>query len=140
MISKNGVIVIAGESLIYPLLKEDVFLESSLSRNAEKDIFNAGYHTYRAIGALEDELECVMFVTFYHGVLNMIRLGPRWPGLTGLGWDNWSEENELAIKKLNDQWLESYLGSPPYQYKWGKIESEFDAKTGGSDITITYFQ
>lgn len=138
MISKDGSIVIYGAAMIHPSLNEAIFLESSLGRNAERGIFNAGYHTYHTLGVLENKLECSLSVIFYQGTLDMVVMAPRWPGLTSLGWSNWSFENELEIKRKNDVLLEQSLGTPPYHYEWGSVSSEYDAKTGDSSITISY--
>lgn len=52
--------------------------------------------------------------------------------------DGWSREHELGRKTLHDAWLRREVGDPPYQYAWGKIESEFDEKGCVSEIIISY--
>ena len=138
MISKDGSLIISGEATIHPLLTEAMFLDSGLGRSTNKGIFNARYNTYHAIGMLADELECSISLIFREGVLNMVRMTPRWSGLTSSAWSNWSLEDELEIKRKNDALLRRSLGPPPYSYEWGNISSEYDAKTGGSEVTLNY--
>jgi hypothetical protein len=52
--------------------------------------------------------------------------------------DEWTMENELKRKVQHDAWLHAELGMPPYEYAWGKIDSEFDAKGCVSEIIVTY--
>ena len=138
MIEKNGSIFINGKATIRPLLGEATFLESSLGENAQKGVFNAGYHTYRVVGMLKNELECSFWVTFYQGILCAVGMAPRWPGLIVSDWSGWSLENELEKKRKNDNLLEQGLGSPPYNYRWGNISSQYEAKIGSSTIILSY--
>jgi hypothetical protein len=50
----------------------------------------------------------------------------------------WTEENELARKEIHDAWLLREIGRPPYEYPWGAITSEYDAKGCVSEIIVTY--
>jgi hypothetical protein len=52
--------------------------------------------------------------------------------------DEWTMENELKRKAAHDAWLRVELGKPPYDYVWGKIASELDAKGCVSEIIVTY--
>jgi len=52
--------------------------------------------------------------------------------------DEWTMENELKRKAAHDAWLRAELGNPPYEYAWGKIVSELDAKGCISEMIITY--
>lgn len=54
-------------------------------------------------------------------------------------WKNWSEENQIKIKEWNDEWLLNVMGKKsPYKYKWGRVSSVFDIRSGSSDIFIVY--
>ena len=53
-------------------------------------------------------------------------------------WSDWTEENELDMKKRHDKWLEDNIGNPPYNYSWGKISSSYDPRSVSSVITFTY--
>lgn len=54
-------------------------------------------------------------------------------------WENWSEDSEKKLKVTHDNFLEQHLGSPPYDYSWGVIGSNYDPRSGSSMITIRYF-
>ena len=50
----------------------------------------------------------------------------------------WTEDHELERKAVHDEWLRREIGSPPYDYDWGSIASEYDAKGCVSEIIVTY--
>jgi hypothetical protein len=50
----------------------------------------------------------------------------------------WNIEREHERKVKHDEWLRAELGSPPYQYGWGEIASEFDPRGGISEIVVRY--
>jgi hypothetical protein len=52
--------------------------------------------------------------------------------------NQWTNELERQRKGLHDQWLNTELGAPPYQYAWGDVVSEFDQKGCVSEIIVTY--
>jgi hypothetical protein len=52
--------------------------------------------------------------------------------------DGWTEEHELERKAIHDAWLRRELGKPPYEYPWGAVTSEYDAKGCVSEIIVTY--
>jgi hypothetical protein len=52
--------------------------------------------------------------------------------------DAWSEKAAHAAKKRHDHWLAKALGSPPYEYEWGRVESTYDPRSVSSGITVTY--
>ncbi len=54
------------------------------------------------------------------------------------GTDEWTIELELERKSLHDRWLQDELGSPPWNYEWGRVVSEFDAKSVASEIIVVY--
>ena len=54
-------------------------------------------------------------------------------------WEKWSNELEKNNKKMNDEFLLNYLGQPPYNYKWGLIDSYYDSRTSFSVMAIRYF-
>lgn len=53
---------------------------------------------------------------------------------------SWTEEAELQRKKLHEEWLARELGAPPYQFGWGEVVSEYDAKGVSSAIIVVYEQ
>lgn len=50
----------------------------------------------------------------------------------------WTEAHELERMVVHDDWLRRELGSPPYEYAWGSVVSEYDAKGCESEIILTY--
>jgi hypothetical protein len=52
--------------------------------------------------------------------------------------DIWTREYEFERKSKHDAWLRAELGTPPYDYAWGRIDSEFDEKGFASEIIVTY--
>lgn len=136
MIMKNGVITVSGEHIGPGLLEQD-FLRSSLNAASHLEGANDGYTRYRGRGTLENGLSCFFTLIFYKGVLRLMTWKPVWSG-TPTSWRDWSENEELKIKELNDELLKKYLGPPPYKYGWGTIESDYDARGGSSSIVISY--
>ncbi len=135
MLTKDGILIIGNEDTIKPGLLEVDFLASSLGAMTRFNGANDGYSRYSGSGPLEGGLICYFALYFYDGILDMVIWTPKWPG-TGNSWAEWSEEEELRVKELNDRLLEQYLGPPPYSYAWGSIESDYDMKGGSSGIVM----
>ena len=49
------------------------------------------------------------------------------------------DEGRLG-KALHDAWLLREIGKAPYDYAWGSVASEYDAKGCVSEIIVTYAQ
>jgi len=49
-----------------------------------------------------------------------------------------SEENEMERKKLHDKILTANNIESGKEYSWGKVTSEYDARSNSSEIVITY--
>jgi hypothetical protein len=52
--------------------------------------------------------------------------------------DAWSERAALLVKRRHDAWLSRRIGSPPYAYAWGRIESTYDPRSASSSIVVSY--
>lgn len=52
-------------------------------------------------------------------------------------WDEWSEENELAIQRYLDNKLTECLGADRH-FVWGNIGAFYDGKGGASTIVMRY--
>lgn len=52
--------------------------------------------------------------------------------------NEWTEARELERLTVHDTWLRQELGKPPYDYPWGRIVSEYDAKGCESEIILLY--
>jgi hypothetical protein len=55
-----------------------------------------------------------------------------------LSWDKWSEDKELKRKAQHDELLKNAIGNPPYKYSWGLISSNYDPRSGTSNIVLNY--
>lgn len=53
------------------------------------------------------------------------------------GWDNWSEEKELADLEKYKEWLTNELGQQK-EFAWGTVWASYDSKGGSSSIGIRY--
>jgi hypothetical protein len=52
--------------------------------------------------------------------------------------NEWTEARELERMAVHDRWLRQELGKPPYDYPWGRVVSEYDAKGCESGIILLY--
>lgn len=53
-------------------------------------------------------------------------------------WDDWSLEREMKIKRIHDSILDKENKSKQLNQLWGIIESNYDPRSGSSNITIRY--
>jgi len=58
-------------------------------------------------------------------------------------WNNWSEAEELTMKKEHENFLLSQLGPGnagvcSYSYNWGNIDSVYSEIEGASEIIVKY--
>lgn len=53
-------------------------------------------------------------------------------------WENWSEENERERMDLHDCILRESLGSPPYIFPWGIVNSILDPHDRCSVVIVRY--
>ena len=49
-----------------------------------------------------------------------------------------SEAFELERKTSHDAWLRVELGTPPYEYPWGAVTSNYEPRDCSSEIIVTY--
>jgi len=52
--------------------------------------------------------------------------------------DQWSEQVELERKRDHDVWLRRELGEAPNRYDWGRVVSDYDARSCASNIIVYY--
>lgn len=107
------------------------FLASPLGHAAEAIVENGPYVTYR----VKPEPGIGATLLFNHERLENIAWAFTLPDASD---SNWSEDTEMRVKALHDAWLLKCLGKPPYQYPWGRIVSEYDAKGVSSAIILVY--
>jgi len=127
---QSGAIVAAGEAILGGL-DEAAFAKSPLGQRAMRTPSTAGWVIYSKI-KIDGAGLVLRFLDRKLAEVNLAFADP------GGGWGSWSEEKEAAAKSVQDQWLASQLGAPPYAFDWGNVESLQDPKAGGSLILVRY--
>jgi len=85
----------------------------------------------------ETPLTNILFV-FQSGTLKQINFLLSNLPVKSTSWNEWSEENELAIQRHLDNKLTECLGTGR-DFIWGNIGSFYDGKGGGSSIVMRYY-
>jgi hypothetical protein len=126
----NGSVTFASGTL-GPQIDRMAFLSSPVGTTAKNVLENAGYvHlSFRA------ETNVHATALFKHDRLDRLFLLMAIPSDDAT---EWTEAHELERKSVHDKWLRQELGEPPYEYTWGSIVSEYDAKGCESEIILTY--
>ena len=118
---------------IDPRADRTAFLESDLGRTAEVLVDNEPHMTY----GIRPE-PGIAAAVYFEG-----------PKLRTLSWQlelphdmekTWSVEHELERKRVHDDWLRQEIGKPPYQFPWGRLESDYDPKGCASAIIVSYVE
>jgi hypothetical protein len=107
------------------------FLATDLGRNATQELVNKEWWHV----AIKPEPGIAATLIFKMDCLDMVLLLMTIPEDSS---EEWTPELELKRKAVHDLWLRSELGPPPYQYAWGQLASEFDAKGCVSEIIVAY--
>lgn len=116
---------------IHRTLDLPTFLATQLGQTARKSLANESWTHYDI-----DPEDGVLGTVLFNGQsIDRIFLAMK---LRGESADDWSVERELERKSMHEKWLHAALGEPPYQYPWGRVVSEFDAKGLASEIIIVY--
>ena len=117
-------------------LSEEEFVGSALGTTAQR-VRNSGtrryYEIWRHINAEREVGVTLGFPT--GGVLQRISAKFLKSEVRAAEWSK-SLENEIKI--LHDQWLRAQLGSPPYQFRWGKVISAIDQHGYSANVVIDY--
>lgn len=117
--------------VIAPSTTRSEFLMSSLGEKAEKVMDSGEWLRVRVKG--ENVIAALVFKNERLFELHLCLADQ-----SSDGWGAWSPEGELVKKMKHDEFLKINLGQPPYQFKWGKVESITDVKAGGSEIVLRY--
>jgi hypothetical protein len=111
------------------------FLATELGSSSMEEIANAAEDWRRVRVPSENEFDAILL---YQGErLRQVYIAITTPSDKH---DEWTMESELRRKDFHDNWLRTELGDPPYNYAWGSVVSEFDAKGVVSEIIVTYAQ
>ncbi len=54
------------------------------------------------------------------------------------GWDDWSEDDELAKEAAYAVTLVRFLGPEPHRFPWGVAGAVFDRRAGFAYVAVTY--
>ena len=133
---ETGAIEIGGVTL-GPETTEPALLASPLAAAADAPAKHGAFTRYRLPGQRVGGEEAIVTLTFDGPRLERVELYQPGPA-PEQGWDDWSEEKELARKARHDAFLAARLGPPPYVHAWGKVESVHDARGGSSSIIVSY--
>jgi hypothetical protein len=107
------------------------FLQSTIGRRSTSDLVNLPWRHYR----IRPEESIAGNVLFEGDRLHQVFVLMMTPTEES---DEWSMANEIKRKAVHDAWLRKELGKPPYEYRWGQVSSELDAKGVVSEIIVTY--
>ena len=138
----NGSIFIAEANIhIESHLKKNSFLSSERFHALieERREYKNSHSNYRLKTFAINENDTLGMTIYFdpQGKISMIILYISNKFLSGT-WENWSLEKEMQRKRLHDEWLEGFLGKPPYNFEWGRAWSVYDKRSGGSGMGITY--
>ncbi len=134
----TGAIEIATERLLLSAsLSRAEFLAAPLGAHAKVSVRNEPYCSF-VLGPHELAGQLFSVVLYFHGAqLWQVELSAHDGGLRA-SWDDWSEAQELARKRLHEAWLKRTLGRAGGTYSWGMVESVYDPKGGASSIIVRY--
>jgi hypothetical protein len=136
MDKRSGTIAVSG-SLLDPSLTRGAFLDSPMGQGAKVSTQNEPWCSYSLPRVPVDRTEFAITIFFFGEQLRVFQLADCDPRF-GTSWDDWSEEKELARKAAHAAWLKDVFDMPVGAYRWGRVESEYDEKGGGSSIFIMY--
>jgi hypothetical protein len=132
----TGEVDLAYRVRVGPAFTESEFLRSELSQ-ISKARTDPSRSEYKMDRQLISGRQFRVTLSFHRGKLETIELF-----LVGAEskafWNDWSDQEEVERKKDHDEWLESSLGAPPYNYAWGQITSDADPQGGYSRIVLRY--
>lgn len=117
----------------------DEFLASPLAAAAHADRSRRRHKRFHFRDVCLNRTMFHLSVLFTDGVISCVNLCCS-DNRYGKSWEDWSEQKERARKAFHDRWLRENLGPKPLStaYSWGRVTSCYDARSGGSSITIRY--
>ena len=137
-IDRNSGDVIAAEGTLSPQMTRSQFISSPLFDSGDFSNESEGWYTALAKPLTITDQPFGASLLFKDEQLHWITL---WSAdqKYGRSWDDWSEEGELVRDAGHRAWLNATLGAWNQPFGWGEITAGYDSKTGGSSITIRYF-
>jgi hypothetical protein len=126
----NGSITFAF-GMVGPPMDRVAFLSSLVGAGAEKVSENAGFVHLRFHPEPGVHASALFKDDRFHQLFVLMAMPSDDTG-------EWTEAHELERMVVHDNWLRQELGKPPYEYAWGSVVSEYDAKGCESEIILTY--
>lgn len=109
------------------------FLSSAIAKGAREQIANER-DDWRQV-AFDPEPGVAATLIFQGEKLHQVYMALR---LASDDAGPWTTAIELERNATHDAWLQTALGTPPYEYSWGSVSSEFDPKDPASEIIVSY--
>lgn len=123
--------------VLEPALTRGVFLASPMAEGVEIFVQNEPWCSYKLARVPVGAREFIVVAFFHDQQLTHVNLMDVDPAFGSSDWTDWSEEKEINRKARHEEWLRE-IGVPVGNYSWGSVASEYDQRSGGSDIIITY--
>jgi hypothetical protein len=135
----GGISIRNVEVVIGPSLTRATFLASSIGQHSQISVENEPYCSFNANIPACDlmSLPACLTLFFYHQQLDSVSIVAS-DERFGASWSDWSETKEFERKRFHDQWLTDTIGTTNTHLSWGKLSSNFDAKSGFSSIHVRY--
>jgi hypothetical protein len=120
-----------GRGTLERCTSRDSFVASALGAGAQILVENDPHVTY----GIRPEDGIAAAVYFEGAKLRSVSLQFQLPSGREAAW---SVESERERKRMHDAWLQAEMGSPPYEFPWGRLESIYDSKGCSSSIIMSY--
>lgn len=134
----SGTVTIPGGSeIIPPELTRSDFLSSALGASASVCVENEPWCSWNLSPAVTNGKKWYLQLCFHADRLTRVGVTVADPN-ERQSWADWSREKEQDRKVQHDVLLTNDLGTPPYNFSWGKVLSVFDERSGGSSIIVEY--
>jgi hypothetical protein len=128
-----------GGTCISPALTREQFLASSLASQSRETVCNEPHCSFALPTVQVSGHAFVVSLWFEGSSVHRVSIECA-DAEFGTSWSDWSEERELARKRLHDSLLAAALG-PSWMHQrfpWGTVDSGYDPKSGFSSIGVTY--
>ena len=123
--------IVFPDGTIEPAMSLARFLDTDLGRSSTNSFAHDRWQHFQ----FDPEPGIAGTILFNDGVLDRVLLAMSTPSDET---EEWSELVEHQRKERHDSWLRAELGEPPYRYRWGGVESEYDSKGCASEIIVVY--
>ena len=137
-IDANSGDIIAAEGVLSPQLTRSRFIKSDWFDSGDWSNESEGWYAASAKPLTINGEPFGASLLFQHERLVWISLLSADPRF-GSDRDDWSEAKERERNAKHHEWLDRTLGRWKKPFSWGQVSAGYDSKSGGSSITIEYF-